>query len=326
MLDKTNQKVVMLVGSMASGKTTYSKKYQELGFVRINRDDIGGKIVGLLPHVETALKQGKSVVLDNTFPTIEMRKPFVGLAHIHKVLIEAVVVAPPLEDCLFNACQRMVERYGRVLSPEECKKHKDPNVFGPGVIYNYRKIFQAPSKEEGFSSVSTEVPLRVFERPLPVEFCNKAIVVDYDGTLRLTKSGNHYPVEPSDISILPNTTETLRRYQEEGYLLLGVSNQSGVHKGVLTLDEAKKCFEATNELIGLDIKYTFCPHQSNPIACYCRKPGVALGVELIHKYKLNSRECIMVGDLTTDKTFAGRCGFQYQDQADFFNRKGTVVS
>jgi hypothetical protein len=36
------------------------------------------------------------------------------------------------------------------------------------------------------------------------------------------------------------------------------------------------------------------------------------------KHKLSRKDCIFVGDMTTDKTFATRAGITYYDQADFF--------
>src|SRR5208283_4636329 len=100
--------------------------------------------------------------------------------------------------------------------------------------------------------------------------------------------------------------------------LLGVSNQSGVHKGELTSETAHELFQFTNNQLGLDIEYRFCPHQSAPISCYCRKPQCGLGLEFILKHKLDRKQCLFVDDMTTDHTFANRCGFQYVDQADFF--------
>jgi histidinol phosphatase-like enzyme len=71
-------------------------------------------------------------------------------------------------------------------------------------------------------------------------------------------------------------------------------------------------------LLGFDIDYLFCPHNSFPISCYCRKPMPGLGVALVEKYKLDPSQCIMVGDRTTDKTFASRSGFQFQHASKFF--------
>ncbi len=66
----------------------------------------------------------------------------------------------------------------------------------------------------------------------------------------------------------------------------------------------------TNEMLGMDIDYLFCPHQAYPQVCYCRNPMPGMGVQFIEKYKLNPSQCIMVGDMKTDQTFAERCGFQ----------------
>jgi len=45
-------------------------------------------------------------------------------------------------------------------------------------------------------------------------------------------------------------------------------------------------------------------------------PG--LGVAFIEKYKLDRAQVVMVGDMTTDRTFAARAGVRFVDQADFF--------
>lgn len=112
--------------------------------------------------------------------------------------------------------------------------------------------------------------------------------------------------------------EKLDEYVKKGYTLLGVSNQSAIGKGSLTKQAAIACFEKTNELLGHKIDYVFCPHNSFPIACYCRKPMPGNGVVLIEKYKLSAKDCIFVGDQTSDKTFAARCGFKYQSEGEFF--------
>ena len=78
----------------------------------------------------------------------------------------------------------------------------------------------------------------------------------------------------------------------------------------------KSCPSCFKDNMGEDYKY--CPHKAGPTNCYCRKPMPGLGVEFIEKYGLDPSRCIMVGDMTSDKTFAKRCGFQYMDQAEFF--------
>ena len=306
--------VVLLVGPPAAGKSTIAEQYVSKGYVHVNRDTEGGSIAGLVPIVEKALKAGKSVVLDNTFPTVESRAPFVSLAKANGFQVICCLIETSAEDAQFNACSRMIKMYGQVLDLEEIKRAKHPNTFPVSAIFAYRKQFEKPTVAEGFDQV---VRIPFVRKPNP-DYKAKALLLDFDGTLRDTKSGAKFPTDPSDVIILPGRKEKLAAMQKAGYLLLGVSNQSGVAKGDLTIEQAKACFEKTQELLGFKIDVRFCPHKVPPITCYCRKPGVAMGVTFIEKYKLNPADCIVVGDMTSDKTFAARCGFQFSDAETFF--------
>lgn len=306
--------VVMVCGFPASGKSSLANR-PDAEVIILNRDTEGGTIADLLPKLESHLKDKDDVILDNLFPTIEKRKPFIDLCKKYNTSIECKIMGTSIEDAQFNFVQRMISLTGKFLSPEEIKKSKHPNIFPPAVLFKYKKEFQKPTVEEGFWRVRE----MGFERKDDPTFTNKAIIVDYDGTLRDCIGGNEkYPTDISQIKIKENCKAVLQRYKDQGYLLLGVSNQSGVHKGELTYEKAIELFEFTNKQLGLDIEFSFCPHQSAPISCYCRKPMSGLGVSFIMKHKLSRKECIMVGDMTTDKTFAKRCGFQYVDQAEFF--------
>ena len=100
--------------------------------------------------------------------------------------------------------------------------------------------------------------------------------------------------------------------------MLGCSNQSGIEKGTLSMETAIACFDRTNELLGFDIDVKFCPHHSFPIRCYCRKPLAGIAAYFCHKYELYLPDCIMVGDQTSDKTFAKRAGMQFVHANEFF--------
>lgn len=308
--------VMLVLGPPASGKSTVTKDLiEKRGFTQLNRDTEGGKIVDLLPKLETLLKDNKNVVLDNLFPTVEVRKPFIEMAKKYGATVTCGLMKTSTEDATFNFVQRAIGILGTFPSPEEIKKSKHPNIFPPTVLFKYKKEFQKPSKEEGFDSV-TEF---AFHRKDDPTFTNKALIVDYDGTLRECVGGNDkFPVAKNQIEIKPKCAEVLKSYRDKGYILLGVSNQSGVHKGELSHATAVELFDHTNQGLAIDIEYRFCPHQSAPISCYCRKPQVGIFVEFMLKYKLSRKDCIFVGDMTTDKTFAARAGIQYYDQSEFF--------
>jgi histidinol-phosphate phosphatase family protein len=313
-----SRKIILIIGYPAAGKTETAKNYVKQGYTRLNRDKIGGKLDDLVDHLEDLYKNKDITyfVMDNTYSTRQSRERVIRWAGDNDFEIECQWIDLDIGDALYNAVQRMINTYGKMLSPLEIRKCEDIGVYPPVVIYKIRKAFVEPTVEEGFDKV---VKIH-FKRKLDNSiYVNKAIVLDYDGTLRTTKSRDRYPKNPEDVEIFPNRTEVLKKFTEKGYLLLGASNQSFVSKNVMTEEQAIACFEKTNELLGVNIDYKFCPHPSYPQICYCRKPMPGMAVEFIEKYKLDPSQCIMVGDSKTDKTFASRCGFQYSKPKDFFD-------
>lgn len=309
--------IVLVLGYPASGKSTWTARNFP-AHRRVNRDSLGdSSLEDLVPLVESALDAGAPVVLDNTYPTRASRAALVALARRKGVPVRAVWLDASIEHSQYNAVERLVRKHGRLLSPDEIKSagRADPNTFPPAPLFKYRKEFEAPTAAEGFSAVEKVA----FQRGAqPDGYTHKALLLDYDGTLRRTKSGDKYPMTPDDVEVLPGRAEVLKRYLNEGYRLLGVSNQSAVSKGTLTEAGARACFARTNELLGVDIEVGFCPHDPAPIKCWCRKPMPGLGIAFIEKYRLDRAQTIMVGDLATDRTFAARAGVRFVDQADFF--------
>ncbi len=311
------REAVVVMGIQASGKTRFVSPLVEHGYLRLNRDEQGGKLDDLVPLFESAVRAGtRRFVLDNTYPSLASRKKLLAAAARHDVPIRCVWLDTPIEEARYNAAKRMLERQGKLLGPEEIRQagRKDPNMFPPAVLTSFAKKLEPPANSEGFDEVQ-RVP---FLRARGADYVNKALILDYDGTLRRTKSGAVYPTDPEDIVALPGRTEVLERYRGEGYRLVGVSNQSGVSSGRLTHEQATACFERTNALLGIDIEYVFCPHPAGNPRCWCRKPLPGWGVHFIEKYRLDPAACIMIGDLRSDERFAAACGFPFVQAEKFF--------
>jgi HAD superfamily hydrolase (TIGR01662 family) len=317
-MDMDTKTVHMVIGYPASGKSGWSKK-QFPDATYLNRDTVGGKVSSLIPHMIAAISDNKGdIVLDNLFPTVESRKEFIEHAKLRNIEVVCHWMQTSIEDSSINALTRMWDRYGQVfLGRDDIKAHpeakKDPNMFPIVVLFKYRKMFEKPTMEEGFASIE-KIP---FVRRKRSGYDNKAVFFDYDDTLRTTTSEFKYPTKPDEVFLKDGVKEKMVELKKDGYLLLGVSNQSGVSKGILSNEDADACFDRTNELAGADIEYCYCPH-SVPPSCYCRKPQSGIGVYFIEKYKLNPNECIMVGDQTSDKTFAKRLGMKFVHADEFF--------
>ena len=316
-------KVIMIVGPPASGKSTLTRRNtRDLRYIVLNRDTEGGKVAKLLGVLKMWHGEGhRHFILDNTHGTAKARKPFIDLARELGMSIEAHVQVATIEQCQFLAARRMVKRYGQLLDNKAIKdlKGRDPNMFPPIAQYAYFKRYEEPSPEEGFDAIHRN-PLTIGLGP---EYVNKAVLLDYDGTLRETHSGEILPRTPDDVRVLPNRTAVLRRYEADGYRLLGVSNQSGCsrdpdHDYYVSPENAEAGLQRTDDLLGVEIEHTFCPHKAGVPQCYCGKPMPGRGVEFIEKYKLNPSACVFVGDLKSDETFARRCGFQFVHADEFF--------
>jgi D-glycero-D-manno-heptose 1,7-bisphosphate phosphatase len=306
--------IVLVCGCPAAGKTSFVDQYPD--HKRLNRDTEGGSLDDIANALASALANGdkQSYVLDNTYTKKDQRKKIVDIGKKFNIPVRVVWLNTTIEDAAINAVCRMIKRHGSLLSPAQIKACKDPNVFPPAALFSYRKQVELPHTSEGFASVE----FVEFKRKYDSTYINKAVFFDFDGTLRKSKSGRKYPITPDDVEVLEGRTKILLDCEKQGYRLLGVSNQSGISKGEFTEEDARKCFERTNELLGVDIEYAFCPHAPAPIQCFCRKPQTGLVVQFIEKYKLNPALCKFVGDMTSDNTTATRAGIPYVNAEKFF--------
>lgn len=302
--------IVIVMGYNAAGKSTLVKEFTNQGYFRLNRDEMGGTLDGQAHHAARHVQTGQSVVLDNTYADQKSRASIIAAAKQFKVPIHCVWLNTSFEDAQLNACMRMVKEFGRLLMPGEWQ---EPNFFGPVAMFSYRKRFQKPTTDEGFSTVT----VREFKRNWPKNHKNKAIILDFDDTLRTSLGPNPWPEDVSHVKLLPGRKEVLERYQKQGYLLLGASNQSAVAKG-LKIETAKACYDQTLKLLGIDFEYMFCPHKIPPVSCWCRKPQPGIPAFFIHKYNLLPSECIFVGDQKSDQTCAVRVGIPFVYADKFF--------
>jgi len=313
----------MVIGPPASGKTRAALKNSDFkNFKRLNRDLMGGTNDMLLVHVVNTLAAGKDVIIDGLFPTVKSREPFLAAASLHKAKSICFWMNTSYEQCQINALHRMWERHRKIFVDTDSLKEvkDDPNMFPIAVIFKYKKQFEKPTKDEGFDTIHKEKWTgELFTKESG--YVNRAVFLDFDGTLRESPdNGYGYPTTKEEVKLLSGT-EVLKEYQKERYLLLGVSNQSGVGKGIITNEQAADLFIETQHQMGIAFKETcWCVHPSPKCFCYCRKPQSGMGVYLIEKYKLDVNQCIMVGDYTSDKTFAKRLGMEYIDEKEFFSR------
>lgn len=146
---------------------------------------------------------------------------------------------------------------------------------------------------------------------------NKAIFLDKDGTLI---PDIPYNVNPDLISLEEGAVDGLYCLQAIGYLLIIISNQSGVAQGLFAEKELTGVHEKIRQLlkdnhIKLDGFY-YCPHhpsgsvQGYNIECACRKPNPGLIVKASQDLNINLSASWMIGDILNDIEAGNKAGCQ----------------
>ena len=309
--------VVLIMGLPGAGKSTVAGTLETRGYARLNRDEAGGSLNAMLPALDRTILSGSTrIVLDNTYVSRKSRGAVIQAARGHGLPVRCVWVSTSIEDAQVNAVTRIVSRYGRLLGPEEMRQavRDDVAAFGPAVQFRYQRELEPPDPSEGFSRIDT-VP---FERRLDPSFVNRAVIVWIDGVLQRSRSGRRTPLDPDDLDVKVERGAVLRRYEDDGWKVLGLSWLPEIAEEAMTVGGAEAVFARLRDRLDVAIEIEYCPHGGGPPVCWCRKPLPGLGVVFQHRHRLDPAQCIYVGSGPQDPGFARRLGFQYRDAAEFF--------
>lgn len=313
------REVVILMGIQGAGKSTIVQNYVERGYQRLNRDLTGGTLRGLLPALEKLLEPDDAkVVLDNTYASRASRGAVIASARKKNAAVRCIHLDTSLEDAQINVVLRMIERHGRLLEPPELKQlsKKDPNLFGPDVQFRFKRELEPPVLAEGFSAVE----LQNFVRRARAEDQNRGVLLELDGVVRKSRSGQRAPMSPEDVELYADAKPRLARAIEEGFALFGISWRPELASGSLSVEAARSIDARTAELLGLPIEFFFCPHGAGPAICWCRKPLPGLGVLWVSQYRIDVGSSLHVGHGPADRAFAERLGLRYEDAGQYFAR------
>jgi len=315
---RTGGEVVMIMGLPGAGKSTMARELAARGYLRLNRDETGGTLRGLIPALERTLaSETPRVVLDNTYVSRASRAPVIQAAASRGVAVRCVCLSTSVADAQVNAVTRIVERYGRLLDADELAAHRkaDPAALAPMTQFRYQRELEPPDPSEGFA----QVDLVPFERRADPSRTGRAVIIWCDGILAQSRSGQRVPSSAGDLAVDPGRGATLRRYADQGFRLLGLSWQPDIGDGTRTSADVQAIFAKMNELLALAIEVEYCPHPAGPPRCWCRKPLPGLGVLLLHRHALDPARCLYVGDGPQDAGYAQRLGFSYRSAPEFFD-------
>jgi histidinol-phosphate phosphatase family protein len=135
-----------------------------------------------------------------------------------------------------------------------------------------------------------------------------AVFLDRDGTV-IDDQG--YPGDWRQVRLLPGAGAGLARLKREGFILVLVSNQSGIGRGLISTEAARQVHErllALLEECGVRLDGAFyCPHAPEA-GCGCRKPAPGMLCAAAEKLRLRLDRCFLVGDKESDLETAHNAG------------------
>jgi len=155
---------------------------------------------------------------------------------------------------------------------------------------DYIRCMFAVTSEDVYADVNKLLPSK------------RAVFFDRDGTL--CRDAN-YLHKWEDFELLPGV-ERLKTLKEEGFELIGVSNQSGIAKGLIEEDFVKELNRLFIDAYGFT-DFFYCPH--DPSAnCPCRKPEPEMLYKARAAYGIDLKRSFVVGDKDADMLLAKAAG------------------
>lgn len=146
---------------------------------------------------------------------------------------------------------------------------------------------------------------------------NKAVFLDRDGTINVDKN---YLYRTEDFEFLPGAVDALKMLQSAEYLLIIITNQSGIGRGYYTEEDFLKLNEymkAELSKAGVNISAVYyCPHLPDAQVeryrkvCTCRKPATGLFEQAVRDFNIDLSKSFAVGDKLRDCSICSKsdCG------------------
>jgi D-glycero-D-manno-heptose 1,7-bisphosphate phosphatase len=131
---------------------------------------------------------------------------------------------------------------------------------------------------------------------------NKALFIDRDGVINVDKV-HVFRIE--DFEFNKGIFELCKKYTDNGFLIIVITNQAGIAKGLYTENDF---IRLTTWMIsqfrdrGIVISKVYhCPHHPDLSGhCDCRKPEPGMILQAVKEFDLDISECVLIGDRETD--------------------------
>src|SRR5438067_3366389 len=139
----------------------------------------------------------------------------------------------------------------------------------------------------------------VFERTAKMpDALSPAVFIDRDGTIM---EDCVYCSDPKNVKIFPGVPEALRRLKSNGFKLIIITNQSGIGRGLFTVEQYRAVEAEVLRQLGaglIDATY-FCPDVPGQHSS-CRKPAPGMIVKATQEHQIDLSRSFLIGDKEID--------------------------
>lgn len=136
---------------------------------------------------------------------------------------------------------------------------------------------------------------------------NKAVFLDRDGVLNVERGD--YVWQVPDFEVAPGVSIWLPKLKQAGFVLVVVTNQGGIAKGLYTADDVRHCHQLIQEATGgvLDALY-YSPNHISQSRSLMSKPDSLMLERAIAKFNIDPSQSWMIGDAERDLVAGQKAG------------------
>ncbi|WPP48254.1 D-glycero-alpha-D-manno-heptose-1,7-bisphosphate 7-phosphatase [Catalinimonas niigatensis] len=135
----------------------------------------------------------------------------------------------------------------------------------------------------------------------------KCVFLDRDGVINRDRVDYAYDLQ--HFEMLPGVIEALLKLKQAGFLLVIVTNQSGIAKGIYKRHDMEACHQymhaQTHHVID---KVYYAPHHPSVSESLTRKPDSLMFEKAIARFDIDTKKSWMIGDKERDITPAYNLG------------------
>jgi aryl-alcohol dehydrogenase-like predicted oxidoreductase len=277
--------VVFVMGIPGAGKSRIAEEYVARGYVRINRDERGGSLLGVADALDEQLAAGsRRVVLDNTYLTRASRSYVIETANRHRVPARCVWLDTPLAQAQVNLVARLLGRFGSLPTPEELRERarREQGLLAPTSQMRAVRELEPPSPDEGFAAVERREFVRASDGRARAGVFVAAAALEHPAWQRSLDAGDR------------TAPHLVFDWRPDG-----------------SAEELAPDVERLAAEVSGPVESAVCPHAGGPPRCWCRPPLPGLPLAFARRHGIDPARSVLIGASTAHRTLANTLGARY---------------